>query len=154
MNAFISYSITQSDKYILNLLAKRLSDLGWNLVTGYGSSILIDSQTCTAIKNSALFIGLITNTVRFGDTHVLSEFNYAVQHNKPSILLIEEGNNIYSQYPNSIWFNRSNINRAIREVQKRIDETKMVPNSNPDAAAWLLGGIAVLALLAYLDNKK
>lgn len=157
MKAFISYAIGYDEQYILNLLAGKLAGKGLSLVTGDSGFPLIGAQVQTEIQNSALFIGLITIAGAASRAHhVLAEFKQANLFNKPAVLLIEEGvlyGTWVPEYPNTIKFNRRNIDAAMQEVRKRIDNTKL-QDSESNAAAWLIGGIAVLALLAYLSDDK
>jgi hypothetical protein len=53
-------------------------------------------------------------------------------------------------YQNTIKFNRHNIGQAIQEVKNKIDNPQI---QQSDAAAWILGGVAVLALLTLLSDK-
>ncbi len=155
MNAFISYSIGQDEQYLLNLLAQKVAENNLTLVTSYNQSNSIDLQATNDIKSSALFIGLITNS---GDmskmARVFSEFKQANLFGKAAILLIEDSVTVAPwiyHYQNTIRFNRYNINEAIQEVKHKIENSDLQSNAN--TAAWLIGGVAVLALLALLSEK-
>lgn len=155
MNAFISYSIGNNEQYILNLLAQKVAETGLALVTSYNQSDLVSHQTSNDIKNSALFIGLITRLGRLGKTgRVYSEFKLANLFSRPAILLIEDNVEVapwINNYQNTIKFNRHYINHSIEEVKNRINNSSSQPS--PSTAAWVLGGIAVLGLLALLSDK-
>jgi hypothetical protein len=157
MIAFISYSIGEDEQYILSLLAQKLKEQGFNLVTSYNQSDFIDTQAVNAIKNAALFIGLITKSGRLPKAgRVYSEFKQANLYSKPAIFLIEDTVSVapwISNYQNSIRFNRYRINEAIEQVRNKITSSQS-PQSNSNAAAWLLGGIGVLALLSWLSEDK
>lgn len=157
MNAFISYSIGAYEQYILNLFAQKLSEIGLTLVTSYNQSNLVDTQTANDIKNSALFIGLITSAGPLGRTgRVYSEFKLAKLHNKPAILLIEDTVAVASwvnMYENTVRFNRYFPHQAMEQVKQKIAASQ-TPQPNSNAAAWILGGIGILALLSLLSEKE
>lgn len=157
MNAFISYSIGNNEQYILNLLAQKLGETGLTLVTSYNQSDSVDWQAMNDIKNSALFIGLITKSGRQAKTgRVYQEFKQANLYSKPAILLIEDNVPVapwISSYQNTIRFNRYFPGQAVEEVKNRIS-TSQTPQPNSNAAAWILGGLGVLALLSWLSEKE
>ena len=156
MNAFISYSIGDNEEYILSLLAQKLGGNGINLVTSYNQSDAIDWQTTNEIKNATFFIGLITKTGRPRKTaRVIQEFRQAQQFNKPSIMLIENDVPVSPwviNNENAVRFNRYFVSQALEEVNQWIKTSQVQPS--PNAAAWILGGIGILALLSWLSDEK
>ncbi len=156
MNAFISYSIGDNEEYILTLLSQKVAEAGLTLVTSYNQSDWPDPQTANDIKNSALFIGLMTNSGNLGRrSRVYSEFKQANLFGRPAILLIEDTVPLgmwETSYHNTIIFNRYSINDAIEKVKERIGSSQAQPNQN--AAAWILGGLAVIALLSLLSSEN
>ena len=157
MIAFISYSIGEDEQYILSLLAQKLKEQDFNLVTSYNQSDYIDPQAVNAIKNAALFIGLITESGRLPKAgRVYSEFEQANLYSKPAIFLIEDTVPVapwINNYQNTIRFNRYRISEAIEQVRNKIATSQSLqPNSS--AAAWILGGLGVLALLSWLSEDK
>ena len=156
MNAFISYSISQHEQYIVSLLAQKLAEAGLTSVTNYNQSDSIDYQAINEIKNCGLFIGLIT---RFGfsirSNRVIAEFTQAQSFNRPAIFLIEDSVLVappIAGYHNLIRFNRHNVAEAAQEVRNRIAAIQQ--KATADGAAWLVGGLAIIALLSYLSDKK
>jgi hypothetical protein len=159
MIAFISYSINESEQYVLTLLAQKLREKGFSVTSNYKqASQLLDFQTINAIKSADLFIGLVaasgnpTSTVR-----VYSELNQAFSHNRPAILLAEESVELLphiKNYPNTIRFNRYYPNLAIEEVNRRIKFSQAQPQQD-NTLAWLIGGgIAAVALISLLSDEK
>ena len=149
---FISYSLATQDRYILNLLATKLNEIGFQLAsTSLPGGIQVSTYTLSEIQNASFVMGLITLTGQsYQQGVVAQEINAARQMNKPVVLLIEEGVNpsgVLQDFPNTVFFNRQNIPAAIEQVKTRITGTD-------NSAAWLLGGIAALALLAYLSSDK
>jgi hypothetical protein len=158
MNAFISYSIGPNEQYILNLLAQKMAERGLSLVASNNPSMWVDTQTPNDIKNSALFIGLITKAGPSArTTRVFSEFKLANLHSKPAIFLIEDTVSVapwVNLYENTIRFNRHYPEQAINQVHNKI-ATSQNSQTSSNAAAWVLGGIGIIALLSWLsDNKK
>ena len=156
-NAFISYAIAENEQYILNLLAQRIAEAGLSLVTSYNQGDWPDPQSTDEIRNSAVFIGLITKAGTIAKRNrVYSDFKQAHAVNRPAILLIEQGiRTLWEQhYHNTIFFNRYNIAHSIEEVKQRIHKSQLQPPQNTDAAAWLLAGVGILALLALLSSDK
>jgi hypothetical protein len=157
MNAFISYSINEDEQYILTLLSQKVAEAGLTLVTSYNQSDWPDPQTANEIKNSVLFIGLMTGSGSLSKrSRVYSEFKQANLFSRPAILLIEETVEVglwEDSYHNTIRFNRFSINQAVEEVKRRIS-TSQTDQPNQNAAGWILGGIAVLALLSLLSSDK
>ena len=157
MIAFISYSISDSEHYVLTLLAQKLREKGFSVTSNYKqSSQLPDFQTINAIKNADLFIGLVTASGN-STTRVYSELNQAFLHNRPAIFLAEEKVNLTSQidnYPNTVRFNRYYPNLAIDEVNRRIQFSQAQPQQD-NTLAWLIGGgVAAVALISLLSSEK
>jgi hypothetical protein len=157
MNAFISYSIAENEQFILNLLAQKIAEANLTLVTSYEQGDWPDPQSSDQIRNAAVFIGLITRSGRLAKRNrVYSDFKQAHAMNRPAILLIEQGIPTFweQHYHNTIFFNRYSINESIEEVKRRIHASQAQSAQKPDAAAWLLAGVGILALLSLLSSDK
>jgi hypothetical protein len=157
MIAFISYSISDSEQYVLTLLAQKLREKGFSVTSNYKqSSQFPDFQTINAIKNADLFIGLVTNSGN-STVRVYNELQQAFLHNKPTIFLAEETVDLVpniNNYPNTIKFNRYYPNLAIDEVNRRIHLSQTQPQQD-NTLAWLIGGgIAAVALISLLSDKE
>jgi len=156
MIAFISYSLNESEKYVVTLLAQKLREKGFSLTSGFSQSpSFVDFQTENEIKNSSLFIGLVTSSGRNNFPKVYSELHKALTYNKPAILLVEDTVKLDSglaNFPNLIRFNRYYPDIAMEEVKNRIQTSKTVQQDN--SLAWILGGAAALALISYLSSEK
>lgn len=156
MNAFISYATHPSEQYIVSLLAKKLADNQIGVMTNFVHSDRIDVQISSQIRNAALFIGLVTaSSNNFRKNQVFAEYQFALQNQKPSILLVEQGTTLPFgvQQHQYIVFNRFNIEAAMEVANRHINLAKETQRGKENAA-WLLGGVAVLALLAILANDK
>ena len=162
MRAFISYSINDSEQYVLSILARKLKEQGFIVSSSYNLySTLVDFQTYSQLNKSSLFIGIIT-----GDgtdiNRVYNEWKIALQKRIPAILLIEDvvavGQELQS-HPNIIRFNKLRPETSIEIVRQKINISRQ-PNlqigkqNNDNTAAWLLGGLAVLALIGLLSKDK
>jgi len=158
MNAFISYSIADHEQYILTLLSQKVAELGMTLVTSYDQGDYSNPDNTNDIKNSVLFIGLITREGRLTKmSRVYSEFREAQLLKKPSLLLVEDTaavNIPADSYYNTISFNRLNILQTIQDVQNRIRTSQLNPPPTSNAAAWVIGGLAALALLKLLSTEN
>lgn len=157
MNAFISYSIANSEQYILTLLSQKVSEIGLTLVASYDQGNWPNTQATDEIKNAAVFIGLMTSSGPLGKRNrVYAEFKQANLFSRPAILLIEDNIPVLweGHYHNTIRFNRHNIGQTIQEVNNRIAISQQQTPEVPNAAAWILAGIGVLALLSLLSSDK
>jgi hypothetical protein len=151
MRAFLSYSINDRDQTLLTLLSndlqKRNIDV-WTSQNFYNK--ILDFNTMSQIKDSHLFIGVITK-VGIEKNRVIDELNFAKKSRIPNILLVE--NNVgfsNTQVGNVIRFSRQNPRLAIDLIHKKLSSNE----NNENALAWILGGAALIALLAYLDKGK
>ena len=157
MNAYVAYSIHDYEQYLLNLLAQRLATNGVTLVTSANQIGPLDFPMTNAIRNCAFFIGLFTYAgLHTKPERAWQEVTAAYESNRPMILLIEEGIQLApwaENHPGTIRFNRNNVEMAMNVVKARVDHAKTV-QSNNTAAAWLLGGVGILALLALLSDTK
>ena len=150
MNAFISYSVSDQDLYLITLLSKKLREKNYSLSTGANIfSHTLDFTTTQQILSSQLFIGIISiNGMQ--RNRVFDEWRFSMNNRIPSVLLIEEGVQVTGGANTYVRFNRNNPHRAIEEIQRRMDSNK----SNKETLGWLLGGAALLALLAALSGTK
>ncbi|WP_028978183.1 hypothetical protein [Sporocytophaga myxococcoides] len=174
MKAFISCSINETEKYIISILAIELGQKGFVLKssfnTDHGSEVMADIST-NEIINSRLFIGILSSKGN-NKTKVLQDYKYARFMRIPSLLLVE--NNVkfrqdIDKLPNVIRFDRDNPELSIQKVKKIISPDKkrqLKPiakkNSitkkeeffdNNDGLALVLGGAALIALIALLSSN-
>lgn len=156
MKAFVSYSVSDNNEFILTLLSSKLRDKNFivNTSQNFYSNIL-DFNTMNEINETHLFIGIITG---FGNerNRVLEEWRYAVSRNIPNLLLIEDTVPVQQTFSgNFIRFNRNNPQAAINEINKRMTpQTTSTTKSADDIVPWILGGAALLAILALFSNDK
>jgi hypothetical protein len=150
MKAFISYSVNDNDQYLLTLLSSKLREKNFVVVTSQNFySKVLDFNTQNEINDSHLFIGIITGQ-GVESPRVLQEWRYSQLRNIPTLLLIEDSVSINQNFNgNYIRFNRFNPELAINEINKRMS---LQPTN--DAVAWILGGAALLAILALLSDDK
>lgn len=155
MKAFVSYSVTDNNEFILTLLSYKLREKKFIVTTSQNFySNIIDYNTMSEIGTSQLFVGVITGsgTER---KRVLEEWNYAAQRNVPNLLLIEDTVPVHQQFNgNFIRFNRNSPQSAIDEIHRRMTPSQSTTiKSSDDIVPWLLGGAALLAIIGLLTSK-
>jgi hypothetical protein len=151
MKAFISYTLTEQEQYIATLLSYRLREQGFTLILSNNSEV-VDETTKYQIFLSQLFVGVVTINGHQWQ-RVLGEYDLAMQNSTPSILLIEEGVPIHPSFSGSyVLFNRTNIHNAIEEIKRRMIQRNTKPNN--EALGWILGGAAILGIIALLSNNS
>lgn len=155
MRAFVSYSLNDSEQYVLTVLAKILREQGFVVSSTYNlSSNVLDYNTLTQLNKSSLFIGLITNS-GVDNQRVFKEWKQALTKRVPSLLLVENTvdlNPRVRQNPNVIVFDRYNPEPSIDNVKDKIIRSRQSTSDN--TAAWVFGGLAVLALIGLLSDRK
>lgn len=156
MKAFVSYSVTDNNEFILTLLSSKLRAKNFIVTTSQNFySNIMDYNTMSEIGTSHLFVGIITGngTER---NRVLEEWNYSVQRNVPNLLLIEDTVQIHQQFNgNYIRFNRIRPQAAIDEINKRMSPSQPTTSKNSDEVVpWILGGAALLAIIGLLSKDK
>lgn len=131
----------------------------------------VNSEVHKLIKNADLFIGLITRT-KDSWSFVSEEWSIAKKSRVPCFLLIEQGLGLETKFREGsnpenrvfvTFFNRSKPNeymgrleRQIKEAEREIERLGALERvQNQDKAlSWIVGGIAVVALLSLLSEKK
>ncbi|MBV7269574.1 hypothetical protein [Winogradskyella luteola] len=152
MRTFISYSINDTDQYLLTLLSSELYKKGVTITQSNDFHLEMSSLTKVNINKSNLFIGIITGQGQERD-RVLKEWQLANVSNVPSILMIENtvpiDPNFKSPY---IIFDRNYPQNAINLLHQKITELKKEIDKNPNALAWILGGAALLSIFGLLSS--
>ncbi|MFK7799083.1 MAG: hypothetical protein AB8E82_16645 [Aureispira sp.] len=158
MKAFLSYSLTDNDQFVIPLVTQKLQNKGFFVTNGsYKVGNEIDVHTLNEINTSSLFIGIITNTAN-ANQRVYKEWWHSSNRRIPSFLLVEDTYNLnpslnLENHPNLIRFNRNYPERAIDTIKLQINKSKANNNSKLDEAVpWLLGGAALIALVALLSS--
>ena len=159
MKAFISYSINDSEQYVLVLLSEKLREKGFSLISNHDHGTgRIDPFTAMRIGGSSLFIGVITaNGLNHGK--VVGEHYMAVSKNIPALLLLEDTAQLSPDFMDSnvVVFNRQNPHEAIEHIHQNIRQVGKPVNGRPSsntAAAWILGGLVLAGLVSLLSSSK
>ena len=162
MRAFISYSLSDSEQYVITILASRLKEQGFVVSSSY--NLFSNAFDYSQLDSSSLYIGIIMDTSHDLEIkRVYNEWSNAIERNIPALLLIDNSltvENNLRQYPNVIFFNRAYPDQAINIVQQKIANSRNEPflenlgKSTTTALAWILGGAAVISLIGLLSNEK
>ena len=159
MIAFISYSIHDSEQFVLTLLADNLSERGFSLTSHFpirASQSINDRIASMKIRGASLYIGVITAS-GLNQAMVIEEYSLAVSMKVPALLLVEETVKLPAKVGNYnvIFFNRKDPKKAIEKINANIENignTISQDKNNPtNAAAWLFGGAALIGLVNHLS---
>ncbi|MGB1204850.1 MAG: hypothetical protein ACPG5B_04340 [Chitinophagales bacterium] len=157
MKAFLSYSLNDTEHFIVTLLAQKLQEQGFYVTSGtYASNYVNNAQTNYEISTSNLFIGIITEMGQ-ANKRVFNEWDYA-NHKKTPALLFVEDSYVFEEkvsFPNKIIrFNRKNPQPAIDRISQKQADSKRNKQITDESMAWLLGGMALLALILLLSYSE
>ena len=154
MKVFLSYSLNDTELYVLTLLARRFRESGYTTTSSYNlNSDAINDDTYVQLTGSSFFLGIMSNNGNHWQ-RVTDEWALAINFKIPSLLLVEEGVSLYPEYnnhPNIARFNRNNPQMAIDRVNQKIIESQNIHQSD-NSLAWLIGGFAVLGAIALLTK--
>ncbi len=157
MKAYLSYSLNDEQKYVITVLAKVLLEKGYTLTTGNGAHLrILGNSFRHSISGSSLFIGVVTQT-GLEAQRVYDEYIAATSMMVPSLLLIDEEVAMRSSIfpsPNILMFNHYDPISAIETVRARVKQARIGSEATDDSTAWVIGGMAVLTLIALLSGKK
>lgn len=155
MKAFVSYSISDNNEFVLTLLSSKLRERNFIVTTSNNFySNVIDYGTMNDIATSQLFIGIITGKGN-ERKRVLEEWSYAEKRNVPNLLLIEDTVAVTKTFKgNYVKFNRLRPKAAVDEIHRRMTPTKQnLTKNSDDIVPWILGGAALLAIIGLLTSN-
>lgn len=154
MKTFISYSINDSDQYLLTLLSSELYKKGVSITQSNDFHLTMSSLTKINIQKSNLFIGIITGFGQERD-RVFKEWQLANVSHIPSILMIENTVQVDPNFGSPyIIFDRNYPQEAINQLKSKINRLKQEIDNNPNALPWILGGAAILAIIGLLSSDE
>lgn len=162
MKAYISYSLNESEQYILTILARKLNEYGYSIISGYDNLVMANNfETYIQLDKANLFVGILTDNGNAND-RVKYEWQKANELNIPALLLVEDmllaQNEFLGNY-NVLGFNRNNPHVAIETIRTRISVPQSTVTPKPttkkkdNSAAWILGGVAALIVIGLLANN-
>ncbi|MBN1617892.1 ATP-binding protein [Candidatus Dojkabacteria bacterium] len=148
MRVFVSYSVPNSDEYILTLLSKILREKSYSVNTSQSFyNKILDVNTMKEITESNLFVGIILESGNEKD-RVIEEWNYSASMNIPNLLLIENSSSADDFISgNYIRFNRLNTQSAINEISRKMIPKQAGTDNSDDLIPWALGGEVLISIL-------
>ena len=159
MKTYIAYSLSDSERYMVSVLAFRFQDQNFRTdLSLFKYEDEPNFSTRSDIKSSHLFVGIATQD---GDKldFVHKEWLYALKVHIPAILLIEDElltlNSQLKDHPNILVFNRLNPEAAIHQINQNIKAAAAKQEGKPnDSLAWMIGGFAITPLIELLSKQK
>jgi len=154
--AFISYSMNDSDLYVLSLISEYLAENDYYIYTNYNNSVSIGQNIEYTIQNqiakSDLFIGIASNS-GINSQWVHKEWEIAQRNKKTAVFLIEDNVPINPEFAQGnfiIRFNRQYPEESLRHLRNMIDEQKKETSNK--ALNWIVGGVLGIALIKLLSD--
>ncbi|MFC4634072.1 TIR domain-containing protein [Dokdonia ponticola] len=155
--AFISYSMNDSELYILSLVIEHLSKNNFYINTSYenntsvGQNIIL--QTKEQISQSDLFIGIASHN-GIHSKWVMKEWEIAQHNNNTAVFLIEDSVPINPDFIKEnfvILFNRQNPEQSLTFLKEMIENQKEKKTNN--ALNWVVGGLLGIAIIKLLSDE-
>jgi hypothetical protein len=162
MKAYISYSINDAEMFVLSLLSDKLREKGFSVTsnfTGRFADSMVETMAAMKIKESNLFIGIITSTGG-NKQNVIKEHNLAVSKKVPALLLVEDAVKLPPEFTNYnvVKFNRRSPERAVEQINQNIhrvvNQAPYPQGNSTNTFAWLFGGLALIGLIDQLANVR
>ena len=154
MKAFLSYSLNDSDQFILTLLAEELTSRGFSITQSNDFNTEMSLITKSNNHKSNFFIGLISGKGN-EKNRVENEWRLAYDSKIPSVLIVEDTVTINNTFKSHcIFFNRNNPDKAVQELSMKIQSMKKRVNDDSNAWAWILGGAALISLISLLNSNE
>lgn len=151
----MSYSLSDTQEYVVTIMARQLREKGYTLVTHTGTHLGLNQLSAT-LRGCSLFIGVVT-TQSNEYSRVVQEYNQACAWKIPALLLYEYNAALYENllnHPDIVVFDKYNPDPTLQQVRDRIAWARAPETKSDDTGAWILGGAALLALIALLSSKK
>ncbi len=155
--AFISYSMDDSELYVLSLITEYLANNGYFIETSYNNSIIagqnIEQAIQTQIAKSDLFIGIASH-LGINSQWVLKEWELAQNNGKTAFFLIEDTvpiSPVFQQENLIIRFNRQNPQSSIANLHSMIEKRKK--DKSNTALNWVVGGLLGIAIIKLLSDE-
>lgn len=154
--AFISYSMDDSELYVLSLISEYLANNGYFINTSYNNSIETEQNIEYQIKNqinkSDLFIGIASN-LGIHSQWVIKEWEFAQVNGKTAVFLIEDTVVVNPDFAKGnliIRFNRQFPQESLKKLRNMIEKNKKDPSNK--AINWVVGGLLGIAIIKLLSD--
>ena len=158
MKSFLSYSLNDTDEYVITILAKKLQEQGFYVSAGQNLHFPdTNPESLAEISSADLFIGILTFNGHINE-RVYHEWQYAKEAGKSAILMVEWNVDMADELTfgqNIIRFNRQNPDRAIESIHHYISEARQNSDETDkqDVFAWILAGMALVKLVRLLSKN-
>ena len=158
MKAFLSYSLNDTDEYVITILAKKLQEQGFYVSAGQNLHFPdTNPESLAEVRSADLFIGILTFNGQINQ-RVYEEWQYAKESDKSAILLVEWNVDLAEELDfsqNVIRFNRQNPDKAIESIHQYISEARQNSDETDkqDVLAWILAGMSLVKLVRLLSKN-
>jgi TIR domain len=154
--AFISYSMDDSELYILSLISEYLVNNDFYINTSFSTASVgqnFEYQINNQIKNSDLFIG-ISSENGINSKWVHKEWEIAQNQGMNAIYIIENTitiNNRFEQNNMVIRFDRQSPENSLVKLREMIEKQKNKKSNK--ALNWVVGGLLGIAIIKLLSDE-
>lgn len=156
MRAYLSYSLNDEQQYVVTVLAQVLREKGYELTAGGNRGLrVLPGASRNPWVGCSLFIGVIT-PYGMEPQRVMDEYNKAIGLSIPALLLVDHSIAYAAGIepgPGIVLFDEYDPRPAMERVRRNVKQAHVQPQ-NDESSAWVLGGLAVLTLIALLSSKK
>lgn len=154
VNAFLSCSLNDRDKYVISILASELQDKGIGVSQSSDFRNELSPRTIHQIKISNLVIGIVTGESReIG--RILNEWKEAMKFNVPSILLVQNTVPIdFSEYKFPIiTFSKSSPQQALDKLHDEMEKRKYDFYKDMNSVIWFFVATVVKNSIKILSRQ-
>ena len=153
VNAFLSCSLNDRDKYIISILASDLQDKGIGVSQSNDFRDDLSPSTIHQIKISNLIIGIVTGKSEMD--RIINEWREGIRFNVPSIFLVQNlVSKDFSKYKLPIIiFSKSNPQQALIRLSDEMEKCKDDFYKDMNSVIWYFGATVVHDSIKILSRR-